>query len=455
MGAACERSVCAVIKNGRSPSAGGRGTPGGVAVVLPGGGVRGAYEAGALSVLLPELADRGERVSIFCGTSVGAINAAALASVAHLPVQGQVEALLEHWSRVHRGTVLRRIVGPRAPLRMLRLVGELAGVPGVRAGGLLEPALEGSLDGWIDWKRLHDNVEAGHAQSVCILATALSDGTSVGFLERHGRELLAGHSEEIRYVDSTLDREHVRASAAIPFLFPPVEVRSPATAAGFYVDGGTRLNAPIKPAIDLGADRIIAIGFEPLAAPAQEPAPARAPRLTDVAVNVLDGLITDQVGADMHRLAAVNSFFAGGYAHAPSSSGLAYRESRGRRPYRRIRYAFVAPGDRGELGRLAEETYRERLGGLRALRDLDGALLGRLLRASGGGRGELLSFLLFDPAFVHRLVAAGRRDAERWLKRHPDVWCADSAHDFDLDPTRATRAAEVARFEEWRALRRP
>jgi len=426
-----------------------------VAVVLPGGGVRGAYEAGALAVLLPELAARGERVSIFCGTSVGAINAAALASLAHLPVGDQVDALIEHWSAVRRGAVLRRVLGPRAPLRLARLAGELAGVPGIRAGGLLEPTLERSLEGWVGWDRLHDNVAAGHAHSVCIVATALADGASVGFLERHRREPLDGLSEEIRYLEARLGGEHVRASAAIPFLFPAVEVRSPPRAAGFYVDGGTRLNAPIKPAIDLGADRIIAIGFEPLVAPARPPTPAPAPRLTDVAVNVLDGLITDQVGVDMHRLAAINSFFAGGYASAPSSSGLAYRESRGRRPYRRIRYAFVAPGERGELGRLAERTYLERYGGLRSLRDPDAALLGRLLCGGGEGRGELLSYLFFDRGFVHRLIAAGRQDAQRWLDRHAGFWCADSAHDFDLDPGRATRAAELARLDEWRALRRP
>lgn len=144
-----------------------------VALVLPGGGARGAYEVGALTVLLPALEARGERVSVFCGTSVGAINAAALASVAHLPVHGQVATLLERWSRVQRGTVLRRIIGPRSPLRLARLAGEIAGLPGVRAGGLLEPALESSLDGWIDWDALHDNVEAGHARGVCVLATAL------------------------------------------------------------------------------------------------------------------------------------------------------------------------------------------------------------------------------------------------------------------------------------------
>ena len=62
-----------------------------VALVLPGGGARGAYEVGALSVLLPELERRGEMPTIFCGTSVGAINAAFLGSVAHLPADLAVQ----------------------------------------------------------------------------------------------------------------------------------------------------------------------------------------------------------------------------------------------------------------------------------------------------------------------------------------------------------------------------
>ncbi|HKG02638.1 MAG TPA: hypothetical protein VKB03_05620 [Conexibacter sp.] len=41
-----------------------------VALVLPGGGARGAYEVGALSVLLPALEARGERVSLVCEADV-------------------------------------------------------------------------------------------------------------------------------------------------------------------------------------------------------------------------------------------------------------------------------------------------------------------------------------------------------------------------------------------------
>jgi NTE family protein len=38
--------------------------------VLSGGGARGAYEAGALSVLLPVLEERGERPRILVGTKL-------------------------------------------------------------------------------------------------------------------------------------------------------------------------------------------------------------------------------------------------------------------------------------------------------------------------------------------------------------------------------------------------
>ena len=43
-----------------------------VGLVLSGGGARGAYEAGVLSVLVPVLEARGECPTIIVGTSVGA-----------------------------------------------------------------------------------------------------------------------------------------------------------------------------------------------------------------------------------------------------------------------------------------------------------------------------------------------------------------------------------------------
>lgn len=424
------------------------------AIVLPGGGARGAYEVGALSVLLPELEARGEKVDLVCGTSVGAINAAHLASMAHLPVAEQVERGVARWEGIRRTDVIARIVGPRAPLSIARLVGDVLGVPGVRFGSALDASpLRKNLDSWVDWRQLHRNLDDGTLDAVCTVATSIARGGPVGFLETGGRPPPERTSEDVHYVPVRLGPEHVRASAAIPIVFPAVEVTSPKAARGFYVDGGTRLNSPIKPAIDLGATRVVVVGFEPLTVRGRRSTAGRPPRLSDVTANVLDGLLLDSVVSDMHRLAAVNSFFAEGASEGPAPSARAYRSARGRRPYRRISYALVTPASQGQIGRLAERIFAERYGGLGALRDLDYAVLGRLLAGRSMGRGELLSFLFFDKRYIAALLDLGRRDARRWLRRHPSFWCSDSAHDFDLDPARATEERELASLGEWRELR--
>jgi NTE family protein len=421
-----------------------------IGLVLPGGGARGAYEVGALSVLLPALEARGERVAIVCGTSVGGINAAVVAGLAHLPAAAQAEALLERWREIRKGSVISPVIGLGTAIGLLRLLGEVLELPGLRAASLLDPSpLARNLERWLDWDALHSNVRSGLLRAVCVVATSLEHGVPVGFVE--SEEDIPSSDAEIRYVPTRLNGEHVRASAAIPMLFPPVEVTAPESAAGHYVDGATRLNAPISPALALGAERVIVVGYEPLNA-LREPAAVGGPRLADVAANVLDGLLLDQVGHDVRRMLAVNAFFAESPSTGISRAARAYREARGHRPYRRISYAFVAPARRGALGALAEAVFRERYNGLRGLRSPDFALLARLL---GGGharaRGELLSFVLFDEVFIERLLEAGRHDAKRWLAEHPSFWSSDGTeHGFD-----ARQPLEAVALDEFRSRRRP
>ena len=66
-----------------------------IALVIAGGGARGAYEAGALSVILPELERRDERPTLYLGASVGTLNAAVLASRHDQGAEAQVEYLLD------------------------------------------------------------------------------------------------------------------------------------------------------------------------------------------------------------------------------------------------------------------------------------------------------------------------------------------------------------------------
>jgi NTE family protein len=425
-----------------------------VAVVLPGGGTRGAYEAGALSVLLPALEAKGEKVSIVCGTSVGAINAGLLGSVAHLPAAEQATIAQDTWRSMRRKDVLKPLVGPGLPVQAARMISNLLDLPGPRLASVLDPSpMQASLEHWIDWEDLHRNVRTGVMEAVCVVATSLSASGPVAFVERTrprgGPTPPMPSSEEIRYVRTQLAAEHVRASAAIPVLFPPVEVTTPRTAAGSYIDGGTRLNSPIKPALQLGADRVIVIGFEPLTRGAPDVPRQEIPQLADVMANVLDGLLVDQVASDLSRLAAVNEFFV-----QERSGAHDYRSSRGRAPYRRVSYALVCPESKGEVGALAEDVFQRRHGGWKGLRDLDFAVMSRALGSRARSRGELLSFLFFDPVFVEELMDLGRRDAQRWIDRHPNLWCSDRDHDFPVDHSGLAVAREQAAVSEFRDLAR-
>lgn len=424
-----------------------------IAAVLPGGGARGAYEVGALSELLPALEARGERVSVWCGTSVGAINAAAFASRAELDAEAQTELARGLWLAMRKRDVIAPVVGRGGLGTLLGAVGNVIGAPGLGVAGLLDPGpLAASLEQWIDWDGLERNVRAGRAKA-CVIATSLTSGEPVAFVAAaEGPPRL--YDDEVRYVGTRLNGEHVRASAAIPVLFPAVEVTRPRRAAGYYADGGTRLNSPIKPALNLGADKVIVVGLEPFTRAGGRPASPRGPSIADVGANVLDGMLVDQVAQDVRRLALINSFFVEDVARGTLHSPRSYRLARGHQPYRPISYALVSPRRPGEIGRIAQQVFQRRYGGLRSLRDLDYTLISRMLGTSSQARGELLSFLLFDREFTAELIALGRRDAQRWLQRHPQFWCRDASHDLHVGAVDTSVLKEQDTLEEFRLRRR-
>ncbi len=382
--------------------------------MLSGGGARGAYEAGAISVLAPVLEARGERPTLFLGTSVGAINAAYMGASQHLSADQQAAGLLERWRQVTKEGVIRPILRHQLPLTVLRYVGGLLSVPGARVPSLLDPTpLARSLERWMSWDDLHRNVSGGVVQGVAVVATAARTGRTVVFVEA-ATELARNNSHVVEYVRTELAEEHIRASAAIPVLFPPVRIESPADARGWYVDGGTRLNTPIKPALDLGAERLVVIGTEAITEAAPQPGrhDSEPPDFGDGALHALQGTLVDPLGEDMRMLGNVNAFFAG---VEDAYAGTRYRQARGKPPYRRVPYIFIAPNRRGVIGEIASEIFRASYGGLKGLRSPDFPLLKRLLGGESPAHGELLSYLLFDRDFIDALIDLGRADATRWL----------------------------------------
>src|SRR5215213_7203412 len=133
-----------------------------IALVLAGGGARGAYEAGALSVLLPLLEERGERPSMIVGTSVGAITAAALASAGDASAIEAIAQGLGHWRKVEKDEVLGSVLFRQAPLAAARYLGGLLSIGKTRLSGLLDTApLAENLRDWFDWQALRGNIDGG------------------------------------------------------------------------------------------------------------------------------------------------------------------------------------------------------------------------------------------------------------------------------------------------------
>jgi NTE family protein len=427
-----------------------------IGLVLSGGGARGAYEAGVMSVLGPALAARGERPSIYIGTSVGAVNAAYMTASEHLPADEAGEGGLQRWREVSKSTIIRPILLRQAPLTALRYAGEILGVPGMRLPSLLDPRpFERNLDRWIDWDAVHRNVDDDVVEIVGTVATAARSGRTVVFVEGHA-ERIKHRSHAIDYVTTRLDDQHVRASAAIPILFPPVRVEHPSEARGWYFDGGTRLNTPIKPALDLGAERLIVIATDSVTEPSKRPGrhDSEPPDFGDGALHVLEGMLVDPVVEDMRILGNINMFFADG-AEGPGERRQAagrragdqpterYRAARGKPPYRVIPYIFIAPEKRGAIGRVATEVFRDRYGGVKGLRSPDFPLLNRLLGGESPTHGELLSYLFFDREFIEELIRMGQRDARRWLRSGPGAHEPWQVEPLDAFTRQSPRRAAV------------
>ncbi len=381
--------------------------------MLAGGGARGAYEVGALSTLAPALAARGESPNLLIGTSIGALNSAFLAARAHQPLEDVAQLALEMWRELRWGDALRPLLSPSELRRLLGAGAMLANLPGPRLSGLLDPSpLRDTLRRFVAFKRIARNVEDGTLAAAAVVATSYATTGSVVF--HHGGPapgIDAVHA--IEYMATPLAPEHVLASAAIPGAFPAVEVRRPRPAAGWYGDGGVRLNAPLAPALALGADRVVVIGLNSSVTPSGR---SMRPDAIDGVAQLLQVVLSDQLAEDVATLATVNETLP-----PAGSPGAGHGAGPGRR--RRIPYIFIAPTDRLEIGRLAREVYDRHYGGVTSLvRSPNVALLGRLVNARRSAvHGELLSYLLLAPEFIDDLIALGQRDAERWLRARHDA----------------------------------
>jgi NTE family protein len=378
-----------------------------VGLVLAGGGARGAYEIGALAELLPHL-PAAEQPRIILGTSVGALNAAYLAATAGVPVEKRLADAEQLWRGIRYDDVLEPLFSPSAIGRLGRYAGQFLGLHSKPLESVLDPKPLATTLGRIPIGDIAANIGAT-LDTAAVAATSGATNLSVVFHEG-GTTPPRDAERGIDYVRTRLETEHVLASSAIPVLFPAVEVAGPG--AGWYFDGGTRLNTPIKPALELGAQRLIVIALN---SPTSRTAPgtSRRPDALDAAGQFVQAVLVDPLVGDVHTLATINRML------------IDDDERAARTGKRVVPYILIAPPDPDAIGRCASAVYREHYGRLRDLLRLRSlALLGRFVDAGASAEhGELLSYVLFAEPFIEAVLDMGRRDARRWIDAHPgDLW---------------------------------
>ncbi|UCE86377.1 MAG: patatin-like phospholipase family protein [Deltaproteobacteria bacterium] len=402
------------------------------AVVLSGGGARGAYEAGVLRYVLEELPRRLGRAphfDVICGTSVGALHACFLAATAGQgPHVGS--RLADLWRSFKIGEVLpvsaRELLRwPRRLVGLARVGSELrSDQPPDRLYGLFNTeALERIVLRSIPWSEIRRNIVAGRVEALSVTATQISTGRAFVFIEnRDGPVEAWPRDRSVVAQAARILPLHALASAAIPMLFPAVRIGS-----SYYADGGLRLNTPILPAMRLGADRVLVIGLQYRPTPEEEE--ARIPQIVEAYGNplflfgkVLNAILLDHVSADLRRMQLVNEILTDGRElYGPDFldriNALSMRK-RGHR-LRLIDDLLIRPSE--DLGMMAGRLINDGRVDVRL-----SPFLRLFLRSFGTSTSEsdLLSYLLFDAAYAAPLVELGFNDAraqeERFLRFFSD-----------------------------------
>jgi NTE family protein len=361
-----------------------------LALMLGGGGARGAYQAGVLRGIahrFPQLT-----FPILSGISAGAVNTIHLA--AHPgPLDVAADDLIDLWLALKPELVYDVRSGPlmwnafnwaarlmsggigrgREPMRGMVETNPLRQY----LEGVVDRAPDGTIPG------IARNIASGRLKACALSATSYTTGQSVTWIE--GKNIELWQRPQRRTEPAKLTIEHVMASSALPMLFPAVQVGNE-----WYGDGGVRLTAPLSPSLHLGASRILTIStkYQKTHAEASRPMAAGYPPPAQVLGTLYNAVFLDLVDEDIMRLRKVNQLLMN---TAPEK----------RENMRIVDIMVLRPSE--DLGRMARR-FEPKLP----------ALFRYLTRGLGTQKTaspDLISLILFQSDYLKALIDLGEKDA--------------------------------------------
>ena len=271
------------------------------ALILPGGGARGAYQVGVLKAVSELTVDGLNPFPVICGTSAGSINAAVLASHAHEFSIG-VERLEQFWrgmfcARVYRTdawTVFKS--GMRFALTLL-------------SGGMIKADPKAFLDNMplrlflenhLQFEGIQTALDLGALRGVAVTASGYTSATATSYFQAL-EDIDEWQRTRRRGQATKLNVHHLLASAALPILFPAERIGNE-----YFGDGGMRMVAPLSPAIHLGANRIMVIGTRDEKPDPPPESPTEYPSAGEIGGYLMDTIFMDTLNADLARMRRIN-----------------------------------------------------------------------------------------------------------------------------------------------------
>jgi NTE family protein len=367
-------------------------------LVMTGGGARGAYQAGVLKRIgeIKRVQTHGNPFPIIGGTSAGAINGSGIA-VGSNDFASATKVVAQLWSGIRPSDVFTCNVLSQAGNSLTWIMDLSFG--GIFGGGhahsLLDAAPLGHfLRKHIDCDRIQENIKRGHLYALAISATNYNTGTSYLFIQGKKGHPIWNRSRRVTLA-TKITAEHIRASAAIPLVFSPVQLPTPRGTA-FFGDGCVRLQQPLSPVIRLGATKLLAIGVrgESTEHP-EEATDQKDPSLAHVLGILFNVMFLDHLATDIEHLERLNQLLSSGTI---SQSGI-----EGCERMRPLATLLITPSV--NLSTVAQDHQHD----MPYLIQYFINSLGR----DAASCADLMSYLLFTSPYTKALIDIGYRDAAR------------------------------------------
>lgn len=358
-----------------------------LALVLSGGGARGAYQAGVLKGIsnIAHALGMTNPFDIISGVSAGAINGACVASAG--PKSDCAEHLSQFWNTVKTENIFRidpcSILSIGAGWASDLILGSLKTER--KAQSLLDTKpLKKFLTHLINFEEISNRIQKNELKAFTVTATDYATSDSVSFV--WSSTDFTPWKMTRRYSQQTqISLAHILGSCAIPLFFPPVKIGD-----RYFGDGCLRNTTPLSPAIHLGADDMIVIGVKTSETQLSfKLTPNLNPTLGTVFSTLLNAVLLDGIDIDFHLLQKINLLLR----ELPVGQTTEL-------PVRHIEPLIITPSQ--DIAEIALEEISHLP-----------TMLHYLLGGWGNERetAELVSYLFFEPAFCSRLLELGFKDS--------------------------------------------